>query len=137
LNAESGRAHDWLAQAEDDYRWGADSHQQGHFAQTCFICQQVAEKALKALGFLRGFESIRSHSVVRIAKALSVNDEVLNAGRRLDQYYITARYPDALPSGAPFEVFTEEQSKEALVFAQGVLNRVREFLTDERPGDPG
>ena len=80
---------------------------------------------------------MRGHSVAEIAKALDINDEILNAGRRLDQYYITARYPDALPSGAPFELFTPDQAKEALGFAERVLIRVRQEFTDEQQRDPG
>lgn len=130
-----GRARDWLAQAGDDYDWATGTLSQGHFAQACFICQQVAEKALKALALLRGYEAVRGHSVVEIAKALSVNDEILDAGRRLDQFYITARYPDALPGGAPFEVFTAAQAEEALRFADSVLTRVKQSFADEQHRD--
>jgi HEPN domain-containing protein len=129
MAGQSGRARDWLAQAENDYDWAGDSFRQGHHAQTCFVCQQVAEKSLKAVAFLRGYEAVRGHSVAEIAKELGINDEILNAGRRLDQYYVTTRYPDALPSGAPFEFFTAEQAKEALGFAEGVLAYAKQMFT--------
>ena len=137
MNGKPGRAGDWLAQAGNDFEWATSSFHQGHFAQTCFVCQQVAKKALKALALLRGYEAARGHSVTEIAKALGINDEILNAGRRLDQYYITARYPDAVPSGAPFELFTRDQAKEALGFAECVLIRVRLAFADEQQRDPG
>ena len=137
MNGKPGRAGDWLAQAGNDFEWATSSFREGHFAQTCFVCQQVAEKALKALALLRGYEAVRGHSVTEIAKALDINDEILNAGRRLDQYYITARYPDAVPSGAPFELFTRDQAKEALGFAECVLTRVRQGFADEPKRDSG
>lgn len=118
---KANRAHDWLLQAEDDLIWAKDSLKSKHFSQTCFICQQVAEKALKAVALSRGFSEIKSHSVTEIAKALEINSEIAKAAGRLDQYYISARYPDALPSGAPFQVFSIEQAEEAISFAKLIL----------------
>lgn len=119
----------WLAQASDDLEWGRHTLKGGHFAQACFIAQQVAEKALKALGYSRGVELIKSHSVVQIAKALSVNGRLLEIGKRLDLYYISTRYPDALPAGSvPFEQFSESQASEALALAEEVLVHVRSEL---------
>ena len=43
----------------------------GHWAQVCFTCQQVGEKALKAIALFRGADEIRSHSLMRIAEALA------------------------------------------------------------------
>jgi len=34
--------------------------------------------------------------------------------KELDLYYISGRYPDAFPAGAPFEMFTSEQAERAL-----------------------
>ena len=99
------RANDWLRQAENDFEWGKDSLRSLRYAQTCFIAQQVSEKALKALGFHRGFSKVKGHPVYKIAKALSINGEVERIAGQLDQYYISSRYPDALPSGAPFDGF--------------------------------
>lgn len=132
MTEKTGRAGDWLAQAEDDLKWAGSSFRDGHLAQTCFICQQVAEKALKAVALLRGYESVRGHSVAAMATALAINDEILDAARRLDQYYITARYPDALPAGAPFELFTLEQAKEAIGFAERVLTCARTAFAHEQ-----
>jgi len=45
--------------------------------------------------------------------------------KRLDLYYISARYPDAFPSGAPFEYFTRDQGEEAVSFAERIIAAVR------------
>ncbi len=47
---------------------------------------------------------------------------------KLDQYYLSGRYPDALPSGAPYEVFTIEQAEEALKLAERFVFRAREEI---------
>ena len=119
------RSHDWLRQAEDDYLWAQDTMASGRFAQACFVCQQCAEKAIKALAFYRGFDRVKSHSILEISRALNINDDIEEAAKRLDLYYMSTRYPDALPSGAPFEFFSSQQSSEALELAQRILERVR------------
>ncbi|MBN1534443.1 MAG: HEPN domain-containing protein, partial [Spirochaetes bacterium] len=43
------RALDWHRQAENDLQWARDTLKDGMFSQACFISQQVAGKALKAV----------------------------------------------------------------------------------------
>jgi HEPN domain-containing protein len=119
------RARDWLAQAENDLRWAADSARAGHYGGACFIAQQVAEKALKAIGYFRGADLVRGHSALEITRALEINGPLRHAAARLDQYYITTRYPDSVPQGAPFEFFSQSQADEALNFARLFLDCAR------------
>jgi HEPN domain-containing protein len=122
------RSGDWYRQAENDYSWAVDTVKAGKFAQACFICQQVAEKSLKAVAYRRGSDLVKSHSVLEIAKSLKINGEIETIGKRLDLYYISTRYPDAFPTGAPFEYYTREQADEALVFAKKILAFAAEAL---------
>lgn len=112
------RAQDWLAQAKNDLLWGKASLDSGFFSQTCFIAQQVAEKALKAIAYSRGAELVRGHSVLIVCRELNINGPLEEAAQRLDQYYIPTRYPDAQPAGAPFTFFTQKQAQEALDLAE-------------------
>jgi len=107
------RAQDWLDQARNDLRWGEASLESGFYSQTCFIAQQVAGKALRALAYHRGAALVRGHSVWMVCRELRIDGRLEEAGQRLDQYYITTRYPDAQPAGAPFRFFTEDQATEA------------------------
>lgn len=125
---KTSRAKDWLAQARNDLEWGKNSAEAGYHAQACFVAQQVGEKALKAVAYHRGAEFVRGHSVLAVCRELGLNGELETAARRLDQYYIPTRYPDAQPDGAPFEYFTAEQSREALGFARMFLDRADQEL---------
>ncbi len=125
------RAHDWLRQAENDYLWAEDTLKAGRYAQACFICQQVGEKSLKAVAYLRGSDLVKSHSVMEIAKNLGINSEIETIGKRLDLYYISTRYPDAFPSGAPYEYYTREQAEEAVIFANKILKFSRDFFNEQ------
>lgn len=111
------RAHDWLDQARNDLDWGHVSAKSGFHSQACFISQQVAEKALKALAYFRGADLVKGHSVSMVCRELEINGELEEAALRLDQYYIPTRYPDAQPAGAPFQFFSAAQSNEALALA--------------------
>ena len=131
------RYADWLSSAENDLAWGHDNLAHGFYAQACYISQQVAEKSLKALAFFRGYDRVKSHSVVAIVRELGINGLIEERGKRLDQYYIPARYPDAFPSGAPHEFFSKEQADEALGFAQEIFHHVEKIINNnkEPPGD--
>ncbi len=102
----------------------------GYYAQACFVAQQVGEKALKALAHFKGADLVKSHSVTAIAKSLNINGDIEKMGKKLDLYYISTRYPDAVPSGAPFEYFTEEQASEAVAFGRRILKYVREIIEE-------
>ena len=128
------RSKDWFAQAKNDLSWAEETLKAGHFAQACFVCQQAAEKAVKSLAISRGVDQIRSHSVFEITDELEIDGNLKKIAQRLDQYYISTRYPDAFPSGAPFQFFTEEQAREALAFAEEFIDAVATMLevADER-----
>lgn len=101
----------WLLQAESDLRSVVDLSANGHYAQACFNAQQAAEKALKALAFFRGSDLVKSHSLSTIAKDLAINGHLATYATKLDLYYLTARYPDALPGNAvPSENFTQNMA---------------------------
>ncbi len=127
------RASVWLAQAENDFLWGQNSAVFGHFAQACFISQQVAEKALKALTLARGFYAYHSHthSIREIADALGIKGTLSEAALRLDQYYIPTRYPDAYYGGAPFQFYTRVHAVEALECADLFLEIARKEIEHE------
>ncbi len=116
---------DWFRQAENDWEWGNHTLESGFFSQACFISQQVALKALKSLCLYYKFDTIRTHSVRKIAQELGINGEIEDKGKYLDLFYIPTRYPDSLPEGAPFESFTQQQAIDTLDKALSILNYVR------------
>jgi HEPN domain-containing protein len=124
----ANRAEDWIRQAENDLLWLRDTLKAGHWAQVCFIAQQTAEKAVKALALARGADQIKSHSITEICKELGVNGDIERMAKRLDLYYISARYPDAFPAGPPFEYFAEDQADEAAGFAELIVATVRNLM---------
>jgi HEPN domain-containing protein len=128
--AEAAR---WLAQAESDLAFAEVGLREGFFAQACFVCQQAAEKALKALHYARGARFVLGHSLVELLDGLSPDVPALadlrEGAQQLDQYYIPTRYPNGLPGGIPADVFTKGQAASAVGLARAFLDRVRGHLT--------
>lgn len=114
------RHQDWLLQAENDLQWAAHSARGGFFAQAAFGAQQAAEKTLKAYCFFKGFDIVRTHSLFQMMRLLGENGRLETCARELDIYYISGRYPDAFPAGAPCELITEGQAERAQAAAQEI-----------------
>ena len=122
----------WLAQAVSDLAFAEVGVREGFFAQACFICQQASEKALKALHYRRGARMVLGHSLVELLDGLLSDHPPLNdlgdAARQLDQYYIPTRYPNGLPGGVPAESFTLTQATEAVAHASQFIAIARTVL---------
>jgi len=115
-------AERWLAQARSDLGFAEVGLGAGYAAQACFMCQQAAEKACKAVHYLGGARFVFGHSVVELLAPLCTGHPALaglvDAARQLDQYYVPTRYPNALPGGVPADVFTRSQAEEAVALAR-------------------
>lgn len=116
------RAIDWLKQAQNDLSWSKLGLENKFYSQSCFTAQQAGEKAIKSIAYYLEYE-VRGHSITKITQALKINGEIEEAGKFLDLFYISARYPDALPGGAPFEVLTKGQAELAIKSAELILQR--------------
>ena len=101
-----------------------------------FSAQQAAEKAAKAVLNRLGAEAW-GHSVVDLLDGLSdvipVPDELLDAGRELDKAYITSRYPDALPSGAPRSLYIRSEAERLVGHAQRIVEFCEDYLSRPQP----
>ncbi len=112
----------WLRFAKEDLRMAELARENGLHAQACFHAQQVAEKVLK--GYLKGQgkQVPRTHSIVDLARLAAKEKLPRGLARRLsalDAFYLTTRYPDAVPSDKDRP--GEGEADEALYLAREVL----------------
>jgi len=101
----------------------------GEYAYACFHLEQASQKALKSFLYFMGKRYIWEHSIFNLAQQCAEYDhefkELLDAGKYLDRFYLTTRYPDAVaPPALPYELFTEEDFKKALELAERILRFV-------------
>ena len=125
----------WLRQTQNDLAVVRMSVREGFYAHACFMSQQAAEKTLKALAYLKGDRFVPGHAVVglldEIISAYPELESVRNGAKRLDQYYVPTRYPDALPGGAPFEVYSQDQAEEAVSVAESIIQIAERLISNE------
>jgi HEPN domain-containing protein len=136
-NLQEGRR--WLAQARYDLQ-GAELNGRAGFGEiACFLAQQSAEKALKAYLYAQGERPVLGHAthllVQRCAEYDAAFGELMEACRRLDQYYIPTRYPNGIPDGIPHDVYTAAQASEAAVLAQEVIARIEAWFAGQRDSE--
>lgn len=130
-------ARRWLAQAEHNLSMAEALLESGFWAGACFNAEQTDQLALKAFLFARGKRNFNIHSVQELAKQC-VNEDgdfssVVEYGGPLDRYYLSTRYPDALPEPAiPFESFTDREARQALGYATEIVELVRAKVSSSR-----
>lgn len=126
-------AERWWRQAEADLKTARLLFEDKEFGPCAFFCQQAAEKALKALLYLKGIK-IFGHSLVGLLGRVTDQgfpepvESVKEAADRLDKHYISSRYPDAFESQIPAEQYTAKMAEEALQWAQLLLQYSGENL---------
>jgi HEPN domain-containing protein len=125
------RSKDWINQAIKDLKTAEDMAKSGSFEWSCFVAQQAAEKAVKAV-FQRLNAAAWGHSVLDLIKILSnkatVSEELVNCARTLDRYYIPTRYPNSFESGSPYEYFTRKDAEDALVCSKRIIEFCKGLL---------
>ena len=117
--ADRSEAARWFAYAEDDLRGAEILRREGAATrQACFLAQQAAEKALKAVLLSLGIEFAKTHDLIALRRLLpgaiaaTPSDEKL---AELTQWGTQARYPGDFPEAR------DEDVDRALAGAQEIL----------------
>jgi HEPN domain-containing protein len=122
---------EWLNRAKEDLDVAAEIIAKEHLTNmVAFHSQQAVEKTLKGIveefeiGFVKIHNLERLFHMVREKISLDVD---LNVIKRLDEVYISTRYPSdlgLLPSGRP----SIEDAKELYDFADALYRRAKKLL---------
>lgn len=134
MKQPKGEARRWLKQAIHDLKVARENFKSSFYSDACFEAEQATQKALKAYLFFQGERFVWIHSIFELLLKTCSWDKkfkiFLDQGKVLDQYYIPTRYPDALaPPAVPYEVYTKENAKEAILIAQKILKAIKEKIT--------
>ena len=120
---------EWVEKAEEDYLF-AQKHlkdEKSFFGPLCFHCHQSGEKYLKAYLLSYGWELKKTHDLIFLLSTALFYDpsfqELSDAVKRLNAYYIETRYPTVWPTATE-----KSDAKEALDDALCIRNKVREAL---------
>lgn len=115
----------WLKKVEEDELSTKAVLKEGSPSTGCFLSQQMAEKALKALLVYRNKDFPKIHDLTVLAKLIEpIAPEIENHKediKLLGRYYVETRYPGDYPE------FTFEECREAFEAA----TRIKEFVLDK------
>lgn len=119
-------AERWLREAENTLQQARHSLTHADYNLVCFLAEQASQKALKAVVYSDGARFITIHSIAELLKTAGCTHSsfliLLDQGSKLDQYYLSSRYPDAVPEPAiPSELFIKDQAEEAISIAQTIF----------------
>ncbi|MGQ9676796.1 MAG: HEPN domain-containing protein [Chloroflexota bacterium] len=114
-----GSPRDWMRHARSDLELARSGRAPGVLLEAlCFHAQQAAEKSLKAVLVASGIAVPRTHNIKSLLDSLperlSVPADIADAAILTD-YAVVSRYP------GDFEPVSEEEYREALTLATGVL----------------
>ena len=122
----------WLRQAEQDLLDAQYNREGDRYNLACFLCQQAAEKAVKAYLYHRGAEDVWGHSLIDLCEDAKLFemffDTIKSEARQLDKYYEMTRYPGFLPGGISSEAFEDVDAERALFLGSIVVDFVKERL---------
>jgi HEPN domain-containing protein len=126
-------ARRWILQAEDDLQFVEWVLKQGvFFDKGCFVSQQAGEKALKSCLYAIGERRVLGHSlfemIIELIQRDRIFEEIQNQAKRLDRFYITTRYPNGLPGGSPFQIYTKADLSGAYDDLKKIFKISRNFL---------
>jgi len=129
------RSGDWLAQAKRDLESAKSQKREKFYEWACFISQQAAEKAIKAVLQKMGSEAW-GHVTIRLLEALEdqleKKSELKADALFLDKFYIPARYPNGWGEGTPADFITEEDAEHAIDCAEKIIRFCESFFTGSR-----
>ncbi|WP_324715591.1 HEPN domain-containing protein [Carboxydochorda subterranea] len=121
----------WFGQSAHTLQSATRDAEEADYGWACFKAQQAAEYAVKALLRAVGDPAV-GRSLVKLTETLEarpgipVPEELRQAARTLDRHYIPPRYPDAYPSGMPYEFYDQPTACEALESARRIAAFVRD-----------
>ena len=126
------RSGDRLAQARRDLESAKSQRKEKFYEWACFISQQSAEKAIKAVMQKLGAETW-GHVTSKLLEALEEMEGKVSGLRKtalfLDKFYIPARYPNGWGEGIPADFITKEDADSAIDNSEKILRYCEGFFS--------
>jgi len=127
-------ADEWYQRAIHDLEAARVMRREGFYDTCAMLCQQAAEKAMKALWIdLRQCDPPRVHFVERLAKELGAPKKIAQAGAMLAADYFVSRYP-APAMAQPFTEYTADNADDRLAKAEEIIGWIESQWEDQNAG---
>ena len=123
----------WWLTAQEDLEAVKALHEAGKYSHACFLSQQSAEKAMKAL-WLSIDRDPWGPSIQKLVMQFPQQNLLqdiqnwLAHAAYLDKSYIPTRYPNGLPDLTPSQVYLSQDSIQAIEKAKFFLEETRKLI---------
>lgn len=124
------RTEDWLNQAIRELEEAEYNLRGGYYELVCFLSQQSAEKAIKALLQERRIEK-RTHSLLKLLEGEKIDEKMEFCVTFLEKQY--SRYPDAYDEGTAYERYSRTEGEQCLNCARLILDWVKRKIAEVKP----
>jgi len=115
-------AKEWLEKAKRDLDAARYNYKGDLYEVAAFLCQQSAEKALKALYIEKFGELIKTHDLHFLAKKLGATSEIMDSCNELSTYFVESRYPGGYAKfGAQNVIEALRKAEMVLEWAKGKI----------------
>lgn len=125
------RPHDnWFYLAGDDLAFAKDGLKNGFYSHVCALSQQAVEKAMKGYLVFEGKDYPKTHGLMLLWELMGVSwlDDFIGSLKRLSEYYVPLRYPDAIPGSLPDGLPDKDDASDALGRAQEIVTQIQAHL---------
>lgn len=121
-------AQEWFVKRDHDLANAEILYREHGFTDTiAFLIQQAVEKYLKGYLIAHGWALRKIHDLEQLlSEAMGIDQSFssfLDAGRKITQYYIEARYPLDMPRD-----YSRDEIKKSLTEAQEIVAKIRTVL---------
>lgn len=128
---------DWLYMATQDLAFAHAGYRDGFYPSVCCLAQQAVEKAIKAYLVFQGKNYPKKHDLLVLEKLLDVKwlKTYLGPLKKLTEFYIPTRYPDALVGSLPEGLPDKKDAEDALKWADEILEIIQAKTKGNESGE--
>lgn len=125
----------WLDQSAQDLKEAKKFLNEDGFSYACFFAEQSAQKSLKGYLILSKDLDVLIHAVSELLEKSSRFNpgfkNFIDRAKTLDKYYLTTRYPDALPDPlVPYKAHTKSEAEAAVALASEIFELCQKLTSD-------
>lgn len=125
------KPHDgWFYLAGEDLAFARDGLEGGFYAHVCVLSQQAVEKAMKGYLVSKKKDYPRTHGLMMLKELMNAPwlDEHIVHLKKLSEFYVPLRYPDAMPGSLPDGLPGKDDASDALNWAEEIVGLIRKHV---------
>jgi len=116
----------WLYMSREDLRFAESGLKDDFYAHVCFLSQQAVEKAMKGFLVYQNKDYPKTHGLITLHRLMDVDwlRSSLSEIKKLSEFYVPLRYPDAFPGSLPEGLPDEEDATNAFNWASNIVGLI-------------